>query len=127
MLDTLLYKLNSFPSTAWDFLLSGSLGAYDGVKDHDITSFVFYWRELWHLAGGLLVSFLALPLFLLPIPRLLAAILPILGVAIVIGYKEFLIEAYEQANGWDFKNVVDTVVWTSGAAVVSLGAYVFDK
>jgi len=122
MFAELLHIINRSPNNTWNKYLSRFFGPYDGSKDHDITSLVFYWRELFHFLGGVIVGLILLPLFLF-LPNLIAALLPIAGTGIVIGLKEFLGDAPEQENGWDFKNVVDTAAWTAGTMAISLGIY----
>lgn len=122
MFESFFHLLDSIPELAWNRVLSPVLGGYDGLKDHNPLSFVFYWREIWHLLGGILIGVLSSPLFLF-LPVLIAASLPVFAVAILIGAKEFVMDASEQPNGWDFKNVLDTLMWTSGAALISFTCY----
>lgn len=119
----LIHSINELPDNTWNKYLSGLLGPYDGAQDHNILSFVFYWREMFHFAGGVAIGILSSFLLVLPMPKFLALALPVLAVAIGFGLKEFLGDASEQVNGWDFKNVFDTAMWTLGTAMVSLLMY----
>jgi uncharacterized membrane protein YfcA len=109
--------LTTIPDQAWNLLLSKFLGPYDWTKDHDITSLVFYWRELWHLIGGLVIGLAIGYLLLGHIPKILVRSIPVALVFSIIFYKEFFIEVPLQKDGWDFKNVVDVITWTSGTTL----------
>lgn len=123
VLTPLIFFFNELPDNVWNAYLTPYLGVYDGSQDHNLANFVFYWRELFHIAGGIFVGIFFLFLFELPIPKLAALLFPILLISISMTLKEFLGDASEQSNGWDFKNVVDASMWTLGTTLVSVPAY----
>ena len=115
MIDRLKYV----PDFFWNLLLKPWLGKYDWTKDHDLTSLVFYWRELFHLIGGVLLGWglkLVLQFF---IPQIWANVLACCIVALALSYKELVKEAASQPQGIDFKNVVDSIVWSLGAVLAN--------
>ena len=114
--------INELPNNMWDKYLSPFLGPYDGSQDHNLSSFVFYWREIFHLVGGMVVGLVFLPGQLLPINHLYPASFVVGVLTIIMALKEFLGDASEQPNGWDFKNIVDFVVWGAGCALIQFGA-----
>jgi len=87
-------------------------GVYDETQDHNPLSPIFWWRELFHFAGGFIIGLSLLWMC------------PVLSVLCVAGpafYKEFFMDAKEQPEGkWDFKNVVDASAWTLGCLVLNL-------
>lgn len=78
-------------------------GNYLASEDHNMGSGVFYWRELFHVIGGF-AAFAAL-----------AFVSPIVFIVALVAYKEFILDASEQPNGIDLKNVVDVIAWGAGA------------
>ena len=92
-------------------------GIYDPSQDHNWKHPVFWWRELWHMIGGILF---ALPFFIW-----CPWYIPTAGVCAFAFYKEFSEDVKDQGGKPDFKNYVDGVVWTLGAFLISfLGSLV---
>jgi hypothetical protein len=112
MLDKLIWFLNRLPDYTYPF------GGRRGYKmqdyiygDEDFFGGgwkIAWWRQVWHLIGGALLS---IPLYLFDWPMDVVLV----AVAILISYKE-----YKSNVGSLHKRVLDVVVWVVGALVVGL-------
>jgi len=96
-------------------------GSYDETQDHNPWSPVFWWRELWHFISGFAIGFACSWLWLTPLPAWACVLIPTLGVAGSMFYKEFFLDVLDQPNQqWDFKNVIDATTWTLGCLSLNL-------
>jgi hypothetical protein len=116
-LHLFLTFVNEFPNRIWNLLF----GNYNESKDHSIDQPEFWWRELFHLLGGQIIGLLSIPILSWIFhSRIIASLIATACVGIVIGLKEFVGDASEQDGGWDFKNVVDTIFWILGTAIIGV-------
>jgi len=104
---TIVYHLNNLPNFLYP-------GVYDANQDHNILSPIFWWRQLFHLIGGALICLIGS----LVLKGKEAFIISALLVFTMMIIKECLFDAKEQVNGFDFKNFMDSLIWTMGYSLV---------
>jgi hypothetical protein len=115
-----LHKIDLIPDSSGRYLF----GSYESGNDHSLLHYEFYWREVWHLIGGILAGSILFPItYFSTSIKVLPVLVPTLLVLVLIGLKEFLGDASEQPDGWDFKNIVDTAMWTAGTALSTVLLY----
>jgi hypothetical protein len=99
----LILWINGLPRLCFYFIYRRE---YDGEKARNWRSSEYWFRELFHFLGGVL---LALPFFAIPTH----------GIVFVSAFAAGK-ECEEITAGFQWKNIVDWAAWTAGA--VSVGA-----
>lgn len=110
-LRTFVYHMNNLPN----FLYPGN---YNSVEDHNVFSLIFWWRQFFHFIGGLFLGFLFSWIYLLNY-KVLLLLLSTAFIFICMFLKEFFLDSKEQPQGFDFKNLVDAIIWSFGYFITS--------